>query len=385
MKRAPFIGIITLLLVCCVASAQEDVKITFKVKVPAGTPVDAKVYLAGDAKALGEWKAEGLLLKKGEDGVYSVIALLPKDKPIEYKVTRGSWETVEKNADGSEINNRTLTPTKDASVEVEVKKWADSGAADAKPPAEKKSTRSGDIRAHAKFHSQNLNNDRDILVYLPPRYDQQTDRRYPVLYLHDGQNVFDAATSFAGEWQADETAERLIAEKKIEPLIIVAIANNKDRMAEYTPWADAKHGGGNGDAYARFVADEVKPFIDSTYRTRTTREDTAVGGSSLGALVSLHIATKYPDRFGKIAALSPALWWNNSAMLHESMTFPPHTKIWLDAGTEEGQGVVDAVQKLADSLHGQDVKVRIVDGARHNETAWAKRFDQVLLFLFPAV
>jgi predicted alpha/beta superfamily hydrolase len=384
MKRTPFIGMVTLLLVCCVASAQDEVKITFKVKVPDGTPADAKVYLAGDAKALGEWKAEGLATKKGDDGVYSAVASLPKDKPIEYKVTRGSWETVEKNADGSEIKNRTLTPTKDASVEVEVKKWADSGAA--KPQAaEKKSTRMGDIRVHPACHSRALENDRDILVYLPPGYAQQTDRRYPVLYLHDGQNVFDAATSFAGEWQADETAERLIAEKKIEPLIICAIANNKDRMAEYTPWADAKHGGGNGDAYARFIVEEVKPLIDSTYRTRTTREDTAVGGSSLGGLISLHIATKYPDRFGKIAALSPALWWSNSAMLHETISLPPHTKIWLDAGSEEGQGVVDAVRKMGDSLHGQDVKVSIIDGARHNEAAWAKRFDQVLLFLFPAV
>jgi predicted alpha/beta superfamily hydrolase len=318
-------------------------------------------------------------MKKGEDGVYSVVASLPKDKQIEYKVTRGSWETVEKNADGSEINNRTLTPTKDASVEIEVKAWADKAgdAKPAQPPAEKKSTRTGDIRLHAKFHSKELNNDRDIWVYLPPGYEQQTDRRYPVLYLHDGQNVFDAATSFAGEWQADETAERLIAEKKVEPLIIVAIANNKDRIAEYG-------GGERSDRYARFIAEEVKLFIDSTYRTRTGRSDTGVGGSSLGGVISFQIAMKYPN-FGKVAAISPALWFNDRALLRDKLKLPPRTRIWLDIGSDESASGVEDVRAFERMLFDQDVKVTIVQGAKHNEAAWAKRFDQVLLFLFPAV
>ncbi|MEA2710479.1 MAG: hypothetical protein QOF78_3080, partial [Phycisphaerales bacterium] len=254
----------TLLLLVSPLALAADVSVAFRVKAPKLTPADAKLYLAGDAQALGAWKEDGVELKKGDDGVYAAKVALPADRPIEYKVTRGSWGNVEKNADGSEVNNRTFTPTRDATVDVEVGAWADQIQ-----PETPKSTRTGDIRVHEKFASKNLGNERRILVWLPPGYEQSASQRYDVLYMHDGQNVFDAATSFAGEWKADETATLLIEQKKIRPIIIVAIENNNRRMDEYTFSRDDRRGaGGSGDKYTKFVAEEVKPFIDATYRTK---------------------------------------------------------------------------------------------------------------------
>lgn len=387
------------LMLSTVAPASE-VKITFAVKVPDNTPTDARLYLAGDAKNLGEWNPAGVELARGEDGLFTAIVSLERETQVQYKVTRGAWETVEKNADGSEMNNRSLVPTREARVDIEVMKWG--VAASTKPasqrataattqastaPTTSASTRTGDIRVHPKVHSKELNNDRDILVWLPPGYDKDTDRRYPVLYMHDGQNVFDAATSFAGEWRADETAEKLIAEGKIEPLIIVGIANTKDRMSEYTP-IGFRDVAPKGDAYARFVVQEVKPFIERTYRTLPGRENAAVGGSSLGGLISLYIAGTYPDQFAKAAVLSPAVSWDGKRLYPDNLKLT-QAKVWLDSGTAEGESLVPDVRTLSKLLENQGLQpdkgyvLKIFEGAQHNEPAWADRFDQVLQFLFP--
>ena len=404
LKSAIVLGVVLCFcLTTNATAADQTASIVFKVKVPPGTPTDAKLYLAGSDKALGgaEWKADGFHLTRGDDGVYTGTVDLPKDKQVEYKVTRGSWETVEKNGDGSEMNNRTLTPTKDSTVEIEVKRWADAdGAGKPAPPAEKKSTRSGDIRVHAKFDSRILGNERDILVYLPSAEGRDKGRRFPVLYLQDGQNVFDAATSFSGEeWRADETATRLILEKKIEPLIIVAIANTKHRMDEYTLDRDeTHHAGGGGRDYMRFVVEEVKPFIDKTYPTRPGRNSTAVGGSSLGAVISLEICSHYPDHFGNCLAMSPALGWADYALLKRMQRdhdWVKDCRFWIDVGTAEGStpanynamlgGLLLLESRLIKSgaRKGLDYDLIVVKDGKHNEQAWADRLDKALMFLFP--
>jgi predicted alpha/beta superfamily hydrolase len=369
-----------------------DVSIAFRVKAPPSTPADAKLYLVGDAEALGKWNPDGPELKKGDDGIYAVRVTLPADREIQYKVTRGTWATVEKNADGSEMGNRTFTPTKDTTVDVEVGAWADQvGAA--------KHTRTGDIRVHEKFASKHLGNERGLLVWLPPGYDDNRTVRYDVLYMHDGQNVFDDWTSFAGEWRADETAKALIEQNKIRPIIIVAIENNNRRMDEYTMTRDDRHGGRGGDGakYAKFVAEEVKPFIDRTYRTKAEREHTGVAGSSLGATISLEIARAYPDKFGLVGALSPAAWWNDGEMLtrfEQDTSWMKGKRFWVDIGTNEGDAArkqayidsahrIEALLKKAGLTESQDFHFKVIDGAPHNEKAWSARFGDVLTFLFP--
>ena len=261
-------------------------------------------------------------------------------------------------------------------------------------------TLTGNIQHHAEFSSRILNNQRDIWVYLPPGYRRSTRARYPVFYLHDGQNVFDAATAFGGtEWNADETAQGLIKQRLIEPLIIVAVGNaGEDRIYEYTPTKGSFEANGDSDTksrgllrdYGRFLVEELKPFIDQTYRTRPDKDSTGVGGSSLGGLASLILSFWFPETFTRIGALSPSIWWDDCVIyriVEEMDDAPRSSKIWLDTGThEEGweraahlrDQLVEKGWRLHDDLHYKEVP-----GAEHAEWAWSTRFEAVLRFLFP--
>ena len=272
-----------------------------------------------------------------------------------------------------------------------------SGAARAQRPH----TLTGEFREHKNFHSNVLNNDRDVIVYLPPGYQSHPKQRYAVLYFHDGQNLFDGATSFipGKEWQLDETAQSLITTATIEPLIIVGINNaGKDRIDEYTPVKDTKRNmGGKADLYGRMVVEELKPFIDANYRTVRDAQHTGLGGSSLGGLVSLYLGLKYSNVFGRLAVVSPSVWFADKQILKyvDSLSSKPRTRIWMDMGTKEGgteaaakQAVTDA-QLLRNNLvrkgwrEGRDLKYFEAVGAEHNESAWAARVGQILTFLFP--
>jgi predicted alpha/beta superfamily hydrolase len=266
--------------------------------------------------------------------------------------------------------------------------------------AQQPHTLSGDIRVHKNFHSKILNNDRDVLVYLPPGYDATNSRRYSILYLHDGQNLFDGATSFipGQEWRVDETAQALIAAAKIEPLIIVGVYNNKDRINEYTPAADAKHKmGGKADLYGRMLVEELKPLIDARYRTKKEASHTGLGGSSLGGLVSLYVALKYSNVFGRVAVVSPSVWFANKQIVSyvEALPKKPAVRIWMDIGTKEGRSAEEAQQSVNDARLlketlikkgwkvGKDLSYFEAAGAEHNEGAWAARVESILTFLFP--
>ena len=265
--------------------------------------------------------------------------------------------------------------------------------------AQQPHTLTGDIRVHKSFYSKLLNNDRDVLVYLPPGYETSKGRRYSVLYLHDGQNLFDGATSFipGQEWRVDETTQSLISAGQIEPLIVVAIYNTKDRIDEYTPVEDVKYKGGKADLYGRMLVEELKPFIDRTYRTQNGAKHTGLGGSSLGGLVSLYLGLKYPHTFGRVAVVSPSVWFADKQIVHyvEALSRKPSLRIWLDTGTKEGRNIEDAQNTLAnarllrDTLvrkgwrPGKDLSYFEAEGAEHSERAWAARIKPILRFLFP--
>ena len=221
-------------------------------------------------------------------------------------------------------------------------------------------TLTGDIQQHPGFDSRILRNRRDVLVYLPPGYRRAPRRHYPVLYLHDGQNVFDAATAFAGvEWGVDETAQRLIPKRLIEPLIIVAVANmGDDRIHEYAPTRGLidsrakrrKRSRGMLERYGRFLCEELKPFIDREYRTRREAEFTGLGGSSLGGLATLVLGLWFPQVFTRLAVMSPSIWWDEYVACRMVAELPEKLplKIWLDTGThEEGLGARAGVARSA--------------------------------------
>ncbi len=248
---------------------------------------------------------------------------------------------------------------------------------------------------HQQFPSRFLRNQRDLIIYLPPGYHAQPHRQYPVLYLHDGQNLFDGSTSFIPgmDWHVGHTADRCIREGLIEPLIIVGIYNaGKHRLQEYTPTRMPRLGGGRASRYARFLIEEVSPFLQSNYRILGGMENTGIGGSSLGGLVSLFLGLRMPHVFGKIAALSPSVWWNQRVILRFADAAPvhPRPRVWLDIGTSEGGRIVEDVERFRDVLlrkgwqWGRDLHYERVEGAEHNEAAWAQRVGPFLQFLFPA-
>lgn len=253
----------------------------------------------------------------------------------------------------------------------------------------------GYFRAYKSFRSRFLDRERNVLVYLPSGYGDDRQKRYPVLYLHDGQNLFDGATSFiAGQdWHFHQTAEELVEAGEIEPLIIVGIYNTGvDRMDEYTPTRDPYYrAGGRADLYGRLIVEELKPLVDNLYRTLKNPENTGLGGSSLGGLVSLYLALKYPEVFGKVAAISPSVWWDRRSIVRmvRALKSKPDLRIWLDVGTREGERTVRNVELLRDALIGRgwvldkDLKYHVAEGAQHTELAWAERVDKVLRFLFP--
>jgi len=265
--------------------------------------------------------------------------------------------------------------------------------------AQQPHTLTGDVRVHKSFHSKILNNDRDVLVYLPPDYDKHK-QRYSVFYLNDGQNLFDGATSFipGQEWRADETAQQLITEGRIEPLIIVGIYNTgKERANEYTPAQDEKYKvGGKADLYGRMLLEELKPFIDQNYRTRTDAAHTGLGGSSLGGLLSLYLGLKYPQTFGRLAVISPSVWFADKHIIKfvETLERKPKVRIWLDIGTKEGRDAKDAAETVANTKllnellikkgwqSNKDLNYFEAEGAEHNERAWAQRLPSILTFLF---
>ena len=253
---------------------------------------------------------------------------------------------------------------------------------------------SGQLRKHERFRSRFLRNQRDLIVYIPPDYTEQAARRFPVLYLQDGQNLFDGATSFipGQDWHVGQTADECINAGDVEPLIIVGVYNTKARVREYTPTHVPKLGGGRADRYAKFLMEEVKPFVEREYRILSGPQHTGIGGSSLGGLVSLYLGLKHSTIFGKIAALSPSVWWNH-LVIHrfvESMDVEPRPRIWLDIGTREGPRIVQDVERFRDLLLakgwrlGHDLHYERVEGAQHNEAAWAQRVRPFLRFLYPA-
>lgn len=259
---------------------------------------------------------------------------------------------------------------------------------------------SGDVRVFTNVHSPQLHNERNVLVYLPPSY-RESDRHYPVLYMHDGQNLYDAATSFAGEWGVDEAMEQLAREEGLEA-IVVAIPNmGSDRLDEYSPFADpAAGGGGKGNQYVSFIVNTLKPLIDTELRTLPQRRSTGIMGSSMGGLISLYAFFRREDIFGFAGVMSPSLWFARGAIYHyvETASYLPG-RIYLDAGTRELGGSRLALLKRARSRSyyasvRRLKRILVSKGYRprrdlmhveekwatHSEAAWARRVPCAIRF-----
>jgi predicted alpha/beta superfamily hydrolase len=354
----------------------------FLVRPPADTPPWQQLFLAGDGDALGRWEAAAVRLDRWGDGTYRAAVPIKGRKPVRFLVTQGHWRRAETDGHGRLFLPREFTPRPRQVVEAHVAGFGRDS-----------------VQYHPDFPSTQLVHPRPVTVWLPPGYEDEPDRRYPVLYLHDGQNLFDPATAFGGTpWAADDTAERLIRAGKLEPLILVGIGNTPDRLKEYGP-LDVRPGPWDlARAYGRFVTGELKPFIDRTYHTDPAPARTGVGGSSMGGLISLALGRWYPEVFGNVLAMSPSLWYDQESTLRTvagNTAWLAAARVWLDVGGREGasavsqQGNVRRVRRLAKLLkdHGlpADRLKTVVDAdAGHDERAWAYRLGAALPWLFPA-
>jgi len=250
---------------------------------------------------------------------------------------------------------------------------------------------------HKAFRSKYLPDNRDVIVYVPPGYDEEPERTYPVLYLQDGQNLFDGRTSYVKgrTWMVREHADQAIEAGEVEPLVIVGIYNTGDRrLAEYTHEYNWQMGGGEADKYGDLLTREVMPWAAKRYRVRKDRESTGIGGSSLGGLVSLYLGLRHPHVFGKLAILSPSVWWNHKSILGYLNEHAPQMwerpKVWLDVGDREGQRTLRDTEQLARRLKangwrpGETMHFEKVHGGTHDEASWAERVRPMLKFLYPA-
>jgi predicted alpha/beta superfamily hydrolase len=358
----------------------QDVQVTFTVIVPPVTPKDAVVYIAGNHTLLGNWNPGAIALKKIDDSTRSRSFTVQVGQELEYKITLGTWESqaLYSTADVP-ANSRKVVEVKEEVV-MHPTNWI-SLAAQSMPGGI-----TGTVRYHRQLQGKGLNYARDLIVWLPPSYEKNKSKRYPVLYMHDGQNTMDPRTSFIGyDWRVDEVADSLIRDDAIEEMIIVGIYNSPDRIPEYSD-SDL------GKAYARFVVEKVKPLIDSTYRTKPGRQNTAVMGSSMGGLISFLFVWWYPDVFSKAGCLSSVFDTRAESALNLVRAEKGKThdvKIYFDCGgangdrsLKPGMDEITGILKEKGYTEGTDFMSFFDPKAEHNERAWAARVWRPLKFFF---
>lgn len=373
------------------AAAPVQAQLTLRLtSVPAGTPADAAIYVAGNFNGWNAASPEYRMTRDG--GGYFITLREPVDGAVEFKFTLGSWDTAEADLAGRDVANRTFTATAtgDATYTGTVTAWVDPGTRHR--PA---STASRGVTVlDAAFPMDELGRTRRVWLYLPPDY-ATSRKRYPVLYLHDGQNVFDAATAFAGEWGVDEALNALHA-RGDEGVIVVAVDNGgQKRLDEYSPWKNARYGGGEGDAYVDFLAKTLKPYVDRHYRTRADADHTGILGSSMGGLISLYAGLKHPEVFGRVGVFSPALWFSPAIFSYAAAADPrrPRARFYFVTGAREGvapevyvrdQGrMVEALAALG-CRRGTELSAAVRPDGEHAEWFWRREFPVAYQWLFGA-
>ena len=351
------------------------------VELPNNTDQKTRIFMAS---SLNGWKPDdpNFELKQDEKGLFS-ITLPALSGKTEYKFTRGSWETVEGDRDGNAITNRILIPEGRTQTEnVRILAW--------QKPVVKRSTRSANVKLLSdSFYLPQLKKTRRIWIYLPADY-TTTEKRFPVIYMHDAQNLFDDATSFSGEWGVDETLDKLYQETGKE-IIVVGIENGGPRrLNEYSPWKNAAYGGGEGDLYARFLAETLKPFVDKHYRTKPQPANTGLIGSSMGGLISLYTGLKYPEKFGKLGIFSPSIWFAEEELtyfLRKNTKKLQNSRFYFVAGKNESDAMASDIAEIVQNLFKEGVKpqnvlTKIDDYGTHSEGYWRGEFPAAYRWLF---
>lgn len=368
----------SLLLFLCpmLAFSQVTLRVT---SIPSSTPVGSSIYMAGTINNWNPGSAAHILTPDGQ-GNY-LITIPEGTGTVSYKFTRGSWGTVEGNATGGYLPDRTFTFTGlPQIINLTIQTWEDLG--------------SGTAAANVSILSNNfeipqLNTTRRIWLYLPPDY-ATTTKHYPVLYMQDGQNLFNAQTSFSGEWQVDETLNELFANGDYGAIVVGIDNGGATRLDEYSPWNNPEYGGGDGAAYIDFVGNTLKPYIDANYRTLPQPQFNALIGSSMGALISTYGALAHADKFQKVGSMSPAYWFaltDLSGYINGGSFDLSNHRMYFVAGTNESATMVSHCNQVVANLQAKGMTsantFTLYDPAgTHSENFWRAKFGALYQWLF---
>ena len=369
-----------ILLFCIQLMSAQQLSITILVE-PAITARDSglSVFIAGNKSVFGNWNPSSVRLQKISDSLWKFDSKFDSADFLEFKITGGSWEQEAIYESNRTPINTILKVTKDTTLIIRPLFWKRKILSQKPEPSIR-----GMVKYHLQLSGEGLNHKRDIIVWLPPSYEKNTKKHYPVLYMNDGQNIFDPTTAFTGyDWRVDEVADSLIALKRIEEIIIVGIYNSPDRLPEYSD-SDL------GTAYLNFVINNVKSLVDSTYRTKPGKEHTGIIGSSLGGLSSILFVWKRPDVFGMAGCMSPSFWYEDERTLKEIREYSGHKKnikVYLDCGGREKE-LISGYKRMVEILKskgykkGKDLDYTLESKGTHNEHYWAQRVWRPLVFMY---
>ncbi|WP_339917230.1 alpha/beta hydrolase [Yeosuana marina] len=359
-------------------------QVTFIVnEFPEKTLETNSVYLSGNFEG---WSGGQEAYKlKHEKKVFSIT--IPEYKEaINFKFTLGNWDTVECNKDGSAIENRNYVFNKpNDTVYVAISNWTS--------PRDQNKLKVSTAAKNVYVFSENfkipqLNRTRKISIYLPPNYNE-TEDNYPVLYMLDGQNMFDTATSYSGEWEVDEQLNTLYNQIGKSFIVVAINHGNEKRINEYSAWDNEKYGIGEGEEFLNFLVNTLKPQVDKLCRTKPDSANTAIIGSSVGGLFSHYAAIKRPDVFGKAAVFSPSFWYANEcfSFTKTHVKSVSNSKLYYLAGDSESGAMVENINEMIVLMKDQNfpeknIKEKIVLNGKHNESLWRSGFTDAICWLF---
>ena len=365
--------------ICCsyYATAQYTVRVIVK---DIAAKAKDEIYIAGN---FNDWNpADNDSKLKPFAGGRRIIVFNDVDTGhYEFKFTRGSWDKVETSSKGEDITNRSVDIKGDTSLELSIAGWKDDA-----PEKPKPNTASANVLIiDTAFYMPQLNRYRRIWIYLPPSYKQTKNKNYPVLYMHDGQNLFNEQTAFSGEWGVDECLDSL-AQILNKDCMVVGIDNGGDkRMTEYNPYDDDKYGKGEGKQYLDFIAKTLKPYIDSNYRTLKDANHTFIAGSSMGGLISMYALVQYPDVFGTAGVFSPSFWL--TPQLYKDVAavkWQKKLRIYFYAGEKESATMIRDMQKMFNMVKDKrccQAEYVTFPLGQHNEKYWRQEFDDFYRWL----
>lgn len=360
--------------------SEAQVKVRFELKdIPKNKDSVPAYFIAG---SFNDWKPNDTAnkFKKVVEGTYILDKSLGAGN-YEFKITRGNWANVESGAKGNPRGNRSLKLKNDTTIKISILNWTDEFKQ--LPPNH---TASKNVHLlDSAFEMPQLNKKRRIWIYLPPSY-EKSKTKYPVLYMHDGQNLFDEFTGGYGEWKVDEILDKFSADGGRESIVIGIDHGGVDRLKEYNPY-DSKFGEGMGKAYTEFLVNTLKPYIDKHYRTKSDAKNTAIAGSSMGGLISMYAIATYPKIFGSAGIFSPAFWIAKPLADDLKIAVPnlKTNKIYILGGTLESKTMVDdmnTIYKLLDHT-GKNKNMKLVEknDGEHKEWFWNREFLDFYKFI----